>query len=159
MCKKIFAFFVLALIGISHAGIITSPISPKMNFISPKTHPKLYKEVETPQPPPTIFARKVQWGIDNMVTADGWSLTGYSSTDKDSEGRYARWKFGFIGGDCAASEMLVAPTISLDEDLNVKVSKLYPDVVMEQIRRDVYTDQISLHLPRPGFGFFISKEW
>jgi len=124
MCKKIFAFFVLALIGISHAGIITSPISPKMNFISPKTHPKLYKEVETPQPPPTIFARKVQWGIDNMVTADGWSLTGYSSTDKDSEGRYARWKFGFIGGDCAASEMLVAPTISLDEDLNVEAAQL-----------------------------------
>jgi len=64
--------------------------------VNQSEYTELFRLVPICPKPEATLARKTQWAIDNAVTEDDWSLSGYSSLTLDSNLNRRRWKIGSI---------------------------------------------------------------
>lgn len=143
--KRIMCAFVLLF------AVVPTLAAPVIVLSEPEraVYEKLYTEYPAPAPVLKGPAKGIQWAIDNVVTADGWSLTGYSSAKLGEDYRpVSRWKFGFIAGESAASESCTRVGMGI-----------VADEQWERHRRTNLEDYISLEVERPVFGFHYVREF
>lgn len=67
-----------------------------------KVKPIEMPEYLYPSGPHMVLGNMLLWVANNSNKMEGWSLTGYSKVNLDSEYRLSRWKFGIIGGELEA---------------------------------------------------------
>jgi len=132
------------------APLLAAPVLKAIKAPAARTiieDPKFTAIHEVPPIQPSAVEKRAEWIVENLVTPDGWSLTGYSSLKYDDELRASRWKIGFTGGEIAVDTL---GAVAADGGTQ-------GDPVIEQIRRDTLDDPI--YRAQPVFGFHFSKEF